>query len=68
MGGIVDWIAETIGGLIGLPFIWLDSIFGTNFFTGLIEPIMNFLGFEDEEIYSITFYIAAILYWLPFSI
>ena len=24
--------------------------------------------FTDEEIYSITFYIAAILYWLPFSI
>lgn len=53
MGGIVDWVAEFIGGVIGLPFIWLDSIFGTNIFTGLIESIMNFLGFEDEDIYSI---------------
>ena len=53
MGGVVDWVAEFIGGVIGLPFIWLDSIFGTNIFTGLIESIMNFLGFEDEDIYSI---------------
>ena len=53
MGGIVAWVGEFIGGVIGLPFIWLDSIFGTNIFTGLIESIMNFLGFEDEDIYSI---------------
>ena len=53
MGGVLDWVGELVGGIIGLPFIWLDSIFGTNFFTGLIEPIMNFLGFEDEDIYSI---------------
>lgn len=53
MGGLVAWVGETIGGVIGLPFIWLDSIFGTTIFTGLIESIMNFLGFEDEDIYSI---------------
>ena len=53
MGGVVDWVTEAIGGVIGLPFVWLDSIFGTNIFTGLIESIMNFLGFEDEDIYSI---------------
>ena len=53
MGGIVAWVSEFIGGVIGLPFLWLDSIFGTTIFTGLIESIMNFLGFEDEDIYSI---------------
>ena len=53
MGGLVAWVGETIGGVIGLPFVWLDSIFGTTIFTGLIESIMNFLGFEDEDIYSI---------------
>ena len=53
MGGVLSWVTEFIGGVIGLPFIWLDSIFGTNIFTGLIESIMNFLGFEDEDIYSI---------------
>ena len=52
MGGIVDWVSEVIGSVIGLPFLWLDSLFGTNIFTGIIESIMNFLGFEDEDIYS----------------
>ena len=53
MGGLIAWVGELIGGVIGLPFIWLDNIFGTTIFTGLIESIMNFLGFEDEDIYSI---------------
>ena len=53
MGGLVSWVGELMGGVIGLPFIWLDGIFGTTIFTGLIESIMNFLGFEDEDIYSI---------------
>lgn len=52
MGGILDWVGAVIGGVIGLPFVWLDSLFGTNIFTGIIESIMNFLGFEDEDIYS----------------
>ena len=52
MGGVLDWVGEVIGGVIGLPFVWLDSLFGTNIFTGIIESIMNFLGFEDEDIYS----------------
>jgi hypothetical protein len=52
MGGILDWVGAVIGGIIGLPFVWLDSLFGTNIFTGIIESIMNFLGFEDEDIYS----------------
>ena len=52
MGGVLDWVGELIGGVIGLPFVWLDSLFGTNIFTGIIESIMNFLGFEDEDIYS----------------
>lgn len=52
MGGALKWVGKIIGGTIGTPFVWLDKIFGTSFFTGLIEPIMNFLGFEDEDIYS----------------
>ena len=52
MSALFEWIGDFIGGVIGLPFVWLDSVFGTNIFTGIIEPVMNFFGFEDEEIYS----------------
>ena len=53
MGGLLKWVGGFIGGFVGLPFVWLDSIFRTDFFKKLIEPIMNFLGFEDEEIHTI---------------
>ena len=52
MGGLLSWIGDLIGGLIGTAFVWLDNILGTSFFTSLIEPIMNFFGFEDEDIYN----------------
>ena len=52
MGAVLEWVGDVIGGIIGSVFVWLDSLFGTDLFTGIIEPIMNFLGFEDEDIYS----------------
>ena len=52
MGGALDWVSEFVGGVIGLPFIWLENVFGVTFLSPIIESIMNFLGFEDEDIYS----------------
>jgi hypothetical protein len=52
MGSVLDFVTEFVGSAIGLPGLWLENIFGVSFLSPVVESIMNFLGFEDEEIYS----------------
>ena len=51
MGGVLDFLGDVIGGALGLVASFIRPIFG-DALDWLFEPIMNFLGFEDEEIYA----------------
>ena len=51
MGAVLDFIGDVIGGALGLVYSFIRPIFG-DALDWLFEPVMNFLGFEDEDIYS----------------
>lgn len=57
MGGFISGIVNFVGSVIGAVVNAISSIVGAlwNFtFKYIIEPVMNFLGFVDEDIYNIS--------------
>lgn len=57
MGGFISGIINFVGSVIGAVVNAISSIVGALWditFKYIIEPIMNFLGFVDEDIYNIS--------------
>lgn len=57
MGGFINGIVNFVGSVIGAVVNAISSIVGALWnitFKYIIEPIMNFLGFVDEDIYNIS--------------
>ena len=57
MGGFISGIVKFVGSVVGAVVNAISSIVGALWniaFKYIIEPIMNFLGFVDEDIYNIS--------------
>lgn len=57
MGGFISGIVNFVGSVIGAVVNAISSIVGALWnitFKYIIEPVMNFLGFVDEDIYNIS--------------
>ena len=57
MGALISGIVNIVGSVIGAVVDAVSSIVGALWditFKYIIEPIMNFLGFVDEDIYNIS--------------
>lgn len=57
MGALISGIVNIVGSVIGAVVNAVSSIVGALWditFKYIIEPIMNFLGFVDEDIYNIS--------------
>lgn len=57
MGGFISGIINFVGSVIGAVVNVISSIVGALWnitFKYIIEPVMNFLGFVDEDIYNIS--------------
>lgn len=57
MGGFISGIVNFVGSVIGAVVNAISSIVGALWnitFKYIIEPIMNFLGFVDEDVYNIS--------------
>lgn len=57
MGALISGIVNIVGSVIGAVVNAVSSIVGALWnitFKYIIEPVMNFLGFVDEDIYNIS--------------
>lgn len=57
MGGFISGIVNFVGSVVGAVVNAISSIVGALWdftFKYIIEPVMNFLGFVDEDIYNIS--------------
>lgn len=57
MGALISGIVNIVGSVIGAVVNAVSSIVGALWditFKYIIEPIMNFLGFTDEDIYNVS--------------